>query len=300
MILLALLAVALCGLAVAALARAFALPRTRVATRLDELTAYGFAGPAGASHQPHASKGLIGPLAETIGAFLVARVRAGTEEELRGHLLAAGMYNMSPRALVGYRALAAIALGLLGTLLAATAPMKVLLALLFGLCGWILTLTYVRRRGAARATSIDRELPNVIDQVVVTLEAGVGFSSSLKLAADRLSGPLGEELRLTLQEQRMGLALTESLTRLRDRVDAPNVRSFARAVMQAERLGVSMGAMMRDLAADMRLRRRQSAEEQARKAPVKILLPLVFMILPAMFVVLLGPAMIQISNELNF
>jgi tight adherence protein C len=146
---------------------------------------------------------------------------------------------------------------------------------------------------------IDREVPDMIDQVVVTLEAGVGFASSLQLAAERLSGPLGVEMRLTLQEQRMGLPLSQSLVHLRDRVDSFNVRSFTRAVTQGERLGVSIGAIMRELAIDMRKRRRQAAEEAARKTPVKILIPLVFFILPSMFIVLLGPAMIKIADQLG-
>jgi tight adherence protein C len=157
----------------------------------------------------------------------------------------------------------------------------------------------VRRKGTQRAGQIDRDLPNMIDQVVVTLEAGVGFASSLQLAADRVTGPLGVEMRLTLQEQRMGLPLSESLVHFRDRVDSPNVRSFTRAVTQGERLGVSIGSVMRDLAIDMRTRRRQSAEEQARKAPVKILIPLVFFILPSLFIVLLGPAAIKITDQLS-
>ena len=147
---------------------------------------------------------------------------------------------------------------------------------------------------------IDRDVPNMIDQVVVTLEAGVGFASSLQLAAERLSGPLGVEMRLTLQEQRMGLPLSESLVHLRDRVDSVNVRSFTRAVTQGERLGVSIGSIMRDLAVDMRKRRRQAAEEKARKAPVKILIPLVFCIMPSIFIVLLGPAALKIADSLSF
>jgi tight adherence protein C len=107
-------------------------------------------------------------------------------------------------------------------------------------------------------------------------------------------------MRLTLQEQRMGLPLSESLMHLRDRVDSVNVRSFTRAVTQGERLGVSIGAIMRDLAVDMRKRRRQAAEEKARKAPVKILIPLVFCIMPSIFIVLLGPAALKIADQLSF
>jgi tight adherence protein C len=218
---------------------------------------------------------------------------------LRRTLLAAGLYSLSPRALVGYRVLGAIMGAVLGLLLGGSFVVGVLLAICLGLLGWILPLTYVRRKGTQRAGQIDRDLPNMIDQVVVTLEAGVGFASSLQLAADRVTGPLGVEMRLTLQEQRMGLPLSESLVHFRDRVDSPNVRSFTRAVTQGERLGVSIGSVMRDLAIDMRTRRRQSAEEQARKAPVKILIPLVFFILPSLFIVLLGPAAIKITDQLS-
>src|SRR5947207_7002078 len=116
----------------------------------------------------------------------------------------------------------------------------------------MLPLTSVRRKGSQRAGFINRQVANMIDQGVVTLEAGVRFASSLQLAAERLSGPLGVEMRLTLQEQRMGLPLSESLVHLRDRVDSVNVRSFTRAVTQGERLGVSIGSIMRDLAVDMR------------------------------------------------
>jgi tight adherence protein C len=107
-------------------------------------------------------------------------------------------------------------------------------------------------------------------------------------------------MRLTLQEQRMGVALTESLQHLRDRVDSPNVRSFARAVTQGERLGVSIGTVMRDLSIDMRKRRRQAAEEMARKAPVKILIPLVLCILPSLLIVMLAPALIGLTQQLAF
>jgi tight adherence protein C len=238
-------------------------------------------------------------IAVGIGERLAARTARTTEAELRHDLLAAGLYSTSPRALMGYRVLGSLCGFVLGALIGGDAGMRLLMAFALAALGWILPLTYVRRKGRLRAVKIDRDLPNMIDQVVVTLEAGIGFASSLQLAAERLHGPLGVEMRLTLQEQRMGLPLSESLTHLRERVDSPNVRSFTRAVTQGERLGVSIGSIMRDLAIDMRKRRRQSAEEQARKAPVKILIPLVFFILPSIFIVLLGPAVLKIADQLS-
>jgi tight adherence protein C len=296
---LALLAVLFSGVAIAAITWGLVAPRTRMAARLEQLASYGYvsdAAPVGLVEAP--KRGLITSIATGIGGRLAARTARASEAELRHDLLAAGLYSTSPRALVGYRVLGAMGGVALGALVGGTVT-RLLMAVLLGTLGWVLPLTYVRRKGTLRATIIDRELPNMIDQVVVTLEAGVGFASSLQLAADRLSGPLGVEMRLTLQEQRMGLPLSDSLTHLRDRVDSVNIRSFTRAVTQGERLGVSIGTIMRDLAIDMRKRRRQAAEEQARKAPVKILIPLVFFILPAIFVVLLGPPVLKITDQLS-
>jgi tight adherence protein C len=167
------------------------------------------------------------------------------------------------------------------------------------LCGWRIPLILVRRRATSRALEIEREVPNLIDQIVVMLEAGVSFSSSLQISAERLKGALGREMRLALQEQRMGASLTDSLNHLRERVESSNLKSFARAVVQGERLGVSIGQVMRDLAIEMRKRRRQMAEERAQKTPVKLLLPLVFLILPTMFIVVLVPPALNVMETLG-
>ena len=135
-----------------------------------------------------------------------------------------------------------------------------------------------------------------IAELVVTIEAGVGFTASLRMAADRLGGPLGDELRLTIQEQNLGLSTLEALNNWLGRCDTPGVRSFVRAMIQGERLGVSIGQIMRNLALEMRKRRRSAAEERAQKAPIKILFPLVFLIFPAMFIVLLGPVAYSIGK----
>ncbi len=156
--------------------------------------------------------------------------------------------------------------------------------------GWVAPMTIVRRRARRRSDAIDYDLPNLIDLLVVTVEAGLGFNASLQLAGERLKGPLGDELRLTLQEQSMGLSTNEALRNLLARCDTPLMRSFVRSVLQGETLGVSIGQIMRELATEMRKRRRQAAEERAQKAPIKLLFPLVFLIFPAMFVILLGPA----------
>jgi tight adherence protein C len=194
--------------------------------------------------------------------------------------------------------LAAGVLAGLGVLMGSTVPMRLALAGLFAASGWVLPTTFIRRRAKQRALEIEREVPNLIDQIVVSLEAGSGFSAALRTSANRLGGPLGGEVRLALQEQQMGASLTESLQQLRERVASGNLQSMVRAVVQGERLGVSIGQVMRDLAVDMRKRRRQMAEERAQKAPVKLLLPLVFLILPTIFIVVLIPPMMTMIGQL--
>jgi len=137
------------------------------------------------------------------------------------------------------------------------------------------------------------QLPELIDLLVVTVEAGLGFGSSLQVASEKLDGPLGDELRLTLQEQNMGLSTNESLKNMLARAETPAMRSFVRSILQGEILGVSIGEIMRNLSTEMRKRRRAAAEERAQKAPIKILFPLIFLIFPAMFIILLGPAVFQ-------
>ncbi len=161
------------------------------------------------------------------------------------------------------------------------------------LMGWYLPYVRVQRRARIRLERIDREVPELVDLLVTTVEAGVGFAAGLQLASRSIEGPLGQELRLALREQSLGLTPEEALRNLSLRVDSPATRAFTQALVQGESLGVSIGAILRDLAIDMRKRRRQSAEERAQKTPTKILFPLIVLILPAMFIVTLGPVLLE-------
>jgi tight adherence protein C len=208
--------------------------------------------------------------------------------------MAAGLYLTPPRRFIGYQVLSVLSLPGAWVWFAGTMGLSPLyfwvglpIAIFFG---WRAPLMIIDRRARRRLEQIDYDLPELIDILVVTVEAGLGFSGSIRTASERISGPLGDELRLALQEQNMGLSTEESLRHMLARADTPSVRSFVRAVTQGETLGVSIGDILRSLAVEMRKRRRASAEEQAQKAPIKILFPLVFLIFPAMFVILLGPA----------
>jgi tight adherence protein C len=300
MVLLAFLALALAGIAVAALFRLLTLSRTRIAANLGDVEAYGYSAAVSAL-SPEESVEVVGPvsaLAGRLGDLVAGRMGPTREQTLRKLLMAAGIYSTPVRRVLGYRVLVALMLSGLGALMGATVVQRVAFAGVFAVCGWRLPIVLLGRRARQRALEIDRETPDLIDQLVVSLEAGIGFSAALRMSADRLTGQLGEELRLALQAQRMGASLTESLQQVRERVDSTNLHSFVRAIVQGERLGVSIGQVMRDLAVDMRKRRRQMAEEQAQKTPVKLLLPLVFLILPTIFVVVLVPPMLTLVNGL--
>ncbi len=202
----------------------------------------------------------------------------------------------------GTRSSAAIFLTLLALwgipLLGYSFVLAIVGAIAGGPVGWFLPMVYVDRTMRQRFEKIDRQMPDMIDLLVVTIEAGLGILASMRVASERLQDPLGQELRLTLQEQRMGLSVFEAITSLGQRADTPNMRMFVRSLTQGEKLGVSIATTMRNLATEMRKRRKAVAEEKAQKMPIKLLFPLVFLIFPAIMIVLLVPAMIHISEVL--
>jgi tight adherence protein C len=298
-ILLAFTGIVLLGLAVALLARAAAMPRIRATARVGSIEAYGFTPTREVAplDEPPAEG-----IAQRIGDLVAAHVTNVGEDALRRELMAAGMFKASPRALLGYRVLAALLLpGLILWLGVGTVPPGLILAAAAVSlpAGWMLPLTIVRRRASKRAKRVDREVPEFIDLLVVTVEAGMGLSGAIRMASERLRGPLGEEVRLAVQEQDMGLSSQDALTNMVARTDTPALRSFVRSIVQGEALGVSIGDILRSVAVEMRKRRRQSAEEQAQKAPVKMLFPLAFFIFPSMFVVLLGPGALNLIETLQ-
>jgi tight adherence protein C len=282
------------GAAVTLAARALAMPRARTAETLAQIDGYGYAGPRAAPSSQGPLTGALDNLANRAGSWVAKRFGSLREAKLRDELMAAGIYGLTPRKFMGYRLLSTISAPTLWLWSASAggypAPLSILGLVLCTAIGWKGPILIVKRRAQRRLEQVDYELPELIDLLVVTVEAGLGFNGSLQVASERLQGPLGDELRLAMQEQTMGLTTSEALSNMLTRCQTPLMRSFVRGVLQGETLGVSIGKIMRDLATDMRKRRRQFAEERAQKAPVKILFPLVFLIFPAMFLVLLGPA----------
>jgi tight adherence protein C len=163
--------------------------------------------------------------------------------------------------------------------------------------GAILPRHYIKIKIVNRKRLATRELPDFVDLLSVCLEAGLGFDSALSKVIGKQEGVLAQEFRRCLEELRLGLTRKEALIGVRNRLDVEEVTFFINSVLRAEKLGVGMVQVLRILTTDVRERRRQKAEETAMKAPIKILFPLVFFIFPSLFIVILGPAVIQIINE---
>jgi tight adherence protein C len=285
------------------LARGVAMRHVRVASQLRQIDSYGFhASDASAESVPRQSLVVrLEPFAERIGRQFSGQ---GTLAPVESRVLrAAGMYQMTPEAFHGYRVIGTVAFPgfvlLLSLAGGSISAIMVMLIVIGGLLCWMLPPSMVRTRAKKRMDELDRALPELIDVLTATVEAGLGFAGSLRMVAARFDGPLGQELRLMQHEQSMGLSTEQAMSNLLARCDTPSVRAFARSVTQGEALGVSIGTMLRNLAGETRKRRRQVAREKIIKVPVKMLFPLVFFIFPAMFIVLLYPAMSSTLHVLS-
>jgi len=268
---------------------------------IDQIQTYGYVAEAtGGVDAESTSRRPIDSLADRLGSWAARRSDRFGEAKVREKLVSAGMYGTTPRKVLGYQVLCAVAFSLvilwLIPAMGGSIVFAVVLAVAAGVGGWFAPTYYIELKRRKRMELIDKQMPDMIDLLVVTIEAGLGILASMRVASESMSDPLGQELRLTLQEQRMGLSVGQAIESLGRRADAPNMRMFVRSITQGERLGVSIGTTMRNLSVEMRKRRRAKAEERAQKMPVKMLFPLIFFIFPALFIVILTPMVINIAD----
>jgi len=289
------LTVVLLAFAIFFLLRALSSRRLQVESTLGRIPGYGY-GELDRSNDPRAWLRRIGGV-----------VPGGTgqsSELLRRKLAAAGWSRvMSPQELAGLKVvLPLVAYGTM-MLLALTGAVPFVIGAVGGLA--LAAVAYVgmplamgiRIRG--RRDKIIASLPTVLDLLTLSVEAGMTFDSALQRLVKRLRGPLIDELELMLRDIQLGATRAEALSRMATRVDAPEMTTFVRALIQADRLGVPLAQMLRTQSDDLRHRLRNEAEEHAMRAPVKMLFPTVLLIFPAVFVVVLGPAVISLLDKLK-
>lgn len=218
-------------------------------------------------------------------------------------LLAAGS-PMSPPAfyttvLVCALFFPAAAIFLLASATGGASFLVIFLALWIAVVGLLLPFVWLRRRVRLRKTAILKSLADAFDTITVCVEAGLGLDASLRQVSTRMRGPLAEEIGFTLRQVGMGRARREALEDLAVRADVPEVTTFVNAVIQAEQLGTSLGRVLRSQSQSLRIRRRQRAEEIARRAPVKMVFPLVAFLMPTFFIVTIGPVAIHFVEYLK-
>ena len=166
------------------------------------------------------------------------------------------------------------------------------------MAGYLLPDLLLSNAATNRQKRIRLELPDTLDQMTIGVEAGLGFEAAMARAGRSGDGPLAEELVRTLQEVQAGMSRADAMRGLAERNDVAELRQFVLAVRQAETYGIPIAQVLRAQAAELRVKRRQRAEEQAMKLPVKVIFPLVLCILPAIFVVVLGPAAIRVADNI--
>lgn len=218
--------------------------------------------------------------------------------ELAGNPAGWTVDRVSAGKVVGF--FAALILSLLLTV-AMGLPFLPTLVLVVGasVAGYMAPNLYLYQRAYDRADQLQRALPDAIDLLTISVESGLGFDAAVAQVARNTEGPLAEEFARMLQEMQIGRGRSEALRSLADRTNLPDLRSFVSAMVQADSFGIPVAQVLRVQSSEIRVKRRQWAEEMAQKVPVKILVPLIFCILPCLFIAVLGPAGIQIMDSFS-
>ena len=186
---------------------------------------------------------------------------------------------------------------MLMALLPVSGMLKVSGVVIFCLLGYTIPSTQVNTMASKRQRMMQKQLADVMDLLTISVEAGLGFDAALAQVVKNVPGPLAEELARLLQEIQIGVSRADAFRQLGERTTVPELEGFVLSMIQADLFGVSIANVLRAQSKELRLKRRQRAEEIAQKIPVKLLFPMIFMVLPALFIIVLGPGVIQISEQ---
>ncbi|NMB46827.1 MAG: type II secretion system F family protein [Firmicutes bacterium] len=270
-------------------------PRERVDRRLDRV--FGQSAQAASisvPEEPFFQRAVL-PLLTDLSRWVIRITPVGWRNSVRYKLILAGNPGgLETGQFITLYLLVMVALTLIFFLLTQGTKQQMLFSFVgFGF-GLLIPDFWLKGRIQARQGAMRKALPSFLDLLTVSVEAGLGFDAALARVTARESGPLAEEFQRVLQEIRMGKPRRDALKDLGGRTEVKELSGFVAALVQADQLGVSIGNVLRVQAQQMRRSRRQRAEEAAMKAPIKMLFPLVFFIFPSLFIVLLGPAVIQL------
>lgn len=252
--------------------------------------------------QPFHERVII-PATKSILATLGKYGPKQSAERLRRNLQMAGNPGgITPVMFVGLRVVLALVLGVIISLLTfrtMALPQALMYSAIGFALGYMLPVIWLGRRITARKKAITKALPDALDLLCISVEAGLAFDLALQRVTDKWDDELSREFKRVLKDMQLGRTRREALKDLAERTGVDDVQTFTAAVIQADQLGVSMAKILRIQSDQMRVRRRQRAEELAQQAPIKMLFPMVFLIFPALFVVILGPAVPRIISSFS-
>jgi tight adherence protein C len=290
------------GAAVYVAAEAATLPARQEQLAVKRAAGYGRRRARGRSaERARFRERVLTPAVNRLAAVTLRLTPKATVASIGSRLLAAGLASrLSATQFLALKSGIAIGAAVLALLLGVSSAIAagIVLAPLAAIFGFLLPDAVLSMRVRGRRDKIRAQLPDVLDLLAVSVEAGLGFDGALTKLTEHMSGPLVDEFALTLGEIRIGASRQDALRKMAERVNVPEVGAFVRSVIQADQLGISLGRILRVQAADSRLRRQAAAEEEAMKAPIKMLFPTVIFIFPAMFIVILGPAFMNLSHYL--
>jgi tight adherence protein C len=294
-------AVATVGFAAYYLAEVATAPMRTRRNLVHRAASYGREKVAG-KEMPKFRERVMIPLTTQVARVMFKVNPKASTETVAKKLMAAGLRNASPNGFIASQGIFALVAGFFGLILfgAAKPAMAPLFGLLCAVLGFMGPSFVLNSKVRSRQAAVAAELPDALDLLSVSVEAGLGFDGAVQKLTEHMRGPLIEEFELALGEMRIGESRVEALKKMAERSASQEMASFVRAIVQADQLGISLGRILRIQAGDTRLKRQLLAEEKAMKAPIKMLFPTVAFIFPAMFIVILGPAFLNLSKIFKF